>query len=42
MALDNARLVDEMVVAVREADLLAVADLCKIYGRLLPISMKQL
>ena len=39
MALDNARLVDEMVVAVREADLLAVADLCKIYGISKPVKI---
>lgn len=39
MALDNARLVDEMVVAVREADLLAVADLCKIYGVSKPVKI---
>lgn len=32
LALDGAELVDEIVVAVREQDILAVADLCKIYG----------
>lgn len=31
-ALDEASLVDEIVVAVREEDLISVADLCKIYG----------
>ena len=32
LALDGAKLVDEIVVAVREQDILTVADLCKIYG----------
>lgn len=32
LALDGAELVDEIVVAVREQDILSVADLCKTYG----------
>ena len=31
--LDGAELIDEIVVAAREEDLLAIGDLCKIYGR---------
>lgn len=32
LALDAAQLVDEIIVATREQDILAVAELCKIYG----------
>lgn len=32
LALDGARLVDEIIVAAREQDFLAIADLCKVYG----------
>lgn len=32
LALDAAELVDEIIVAVREQDILEVADLCKVYG----------
>lgn len=32
LALDGANLVDEIIVAVREQDILAVAELCKVYG----------
>lgn len=32
LALDSAALVDEIVVAVRESELLAIAELCKTYG----------
>ena len=39
LALDGARLVDEMVVAVREEDLLAVGDLCKLYGVSKPVKI---
>ena len=39
LALDAARLVDEIVVAVREADLLTVGDLCKIYGVSKPVKI---
>ena len=39
LALDTARLVDEIVVAVREADLLAVGDLCKLYGMSKPVKL---
>lgn len=39
LALEGAQFVDEIVVAVREADLLAVADLCKIYGISKPVKI---
>ena len=39
LALDTARLVDEIVVAVREADLLAVGALCKLYGMSKPVKL---
>ena len=39
LALDAARLVDEIVVAAREADLLTVGDLCKIYGISKPVKI---
>ena len=39
LALDAARLVDEIVVAVREEDLLAAGDLCKLYGVPKPVKL---
>lgn len=39
LALDEAQMVDELVVAVREEDLLAAADLCKIYGVAKPVKI---
>lgn len=39
LALENARLVDEIVVATREEDLLPVADLCKAYGIRKPLKI---
>lgn len=39
LALENARLVDEIVVATREEDLLPVADLCKAYGIQKPLKI---
>lgn len=41
MALEAAALVDEIVVAVREEDLLFSADLCKIYGVSKPVKIVQ-
>lgn len=41
MALDRSGLVDEIVVATREEDLLAVADLCKLYGLSKPVKIVQ-
>ena len=38
-ALDEARLVDEIVVAAREEDLLAIGDLCKTYGIIKPVKI---
>lgn len=39
MALDRASLVDEIVVAAREEDLIRFADLCKIYGITKPVKI---
>lgn len=39
LALDGASLVDEMVVAVREEDLLPTGDLCKLYGITKPVKI---
>ena len=39
MALDRSELVDEIVVATREEDLLAVADLCKLYALSKPVKI---
>ena len=39
LALDGASLVDEIVVAVREEDLVATADLCKIYAVTKPVKI---
>ena len=39
MALDRSELVDEIVVATREEDLLAVADLCKLYALFKPVKI---
>lgn len=39
LALDGARLVDEMVIAVREEDLLPTGDLCKLYGIAKPVKI---
>ena len=39
LALDAARLVDEMVIAVREDDLLTISDICKIYGVSKPVKI---
>lgn len=39
LALDAASLVDEIVVAVREEDLVATADLCKIYAVTKPVKI---
>ena len=38
-ALDEARLVDEIVVAAREEDLLTIGDLCKTYGVTKPVKI---
>ena len=38
-ALNEAELVDEIVVAVREEDLLSTGDLCKIYGISKPVKI---
>ena len=38
-ALDEASLVDEIVVATREEDLLTVGDLCKTYGIAKPVKI---
>ena len=37
--LDGAELIDEIVVAAREEDLLAIGDLCKIYGISKPVKI---
>lgn len=39
LALDSAELVDEIVVAARESDLLAMADLCRTYGIRKPVKI---
>ena len=39
MALNGAELVDEIVVAVREEDLLPTGDLCRIYGVSKPVKI---
>ena len=38
-SLDGAELVDEIVIAAREEDLLAFGDLCKIYGISKPVKI---
>ena len=39
LALDGARFIDEIVVAVREEDLLPTGDLCKLYGVTKPVKI---
>lgn len=39
MALESAQLVDEIVIATREEDLLTIGDLCKLYGIRKPVKI---
>ena len=39
LALDGSRLIDEIVVAVREEDLLPTGDLCRLYGATKPVKI---